>query len=163
MDEINRGCLKMNKKELGDEGEHFVSDYLASLNYATEIHPRTYKVLHIKGKTIVVSKDNDYHNSFDVKAEGQSNMIYAQVKMMPSGIVSSGNISAAMKKIDRDYPYDFPYQRIQVWMVWKEWVRQPRRHKEFKFRVWERHINNGCFIWEEINWNELILTEAADE
>ena len=79
----------MNKRELGDEGEHFVADYLSRRHYATEIHPRTFKVLHLpNGKTIVVSKDNDYHNSFDVKAEGQYNMIYAQVKFMPSGIVS---------------------------------------------------------------------------
>lgn len=154
----------MNKRELGDEGEHFVADYLSRRHYATEIHPRTFKVLHLpNGKTIVVSKDNDYHNSFDVKAEGQYNMIYAQVKFMPSGIVSSGNISTGMKKIDKNYPYNFPYQRLQVWMVWKEWVPKPRRHKEFRFRVWERHINNGCFIWKEINFNELILREAVNE
>ena len=154
----------MNKRELGDEGEHFVADYLSRRHYATEIHPRTFKVLHLpNGKTIVVSKDNDYHNSYDVKAEGQYNMIYAQVKFMPSGIVSSGNISTGMKKIDKNYPYNFPYQRLQVWMVWKEWVPKPRRHKEFRFRVWERHINNGCFIWEEINLDELILMEAPNE
>ena len=152
----------MNKRELGDEGEHFVADYLSQRHYATEIHPRTFKVLHIKGKTIVVSQDNDYHNSFDVKAECPYHMIYAQVKMMPSGIVSSGNISAAMKKIDRDYPYNFLYQRIQVWGVWKEWVPKPRRHKEFRFRVWERHMQADSFLWEEIDFERTILSEVKE-
>ncbi|KPV42711.1 hypothetical protein SE19_09165, partial [Acidiplasma aeolicum] len=137
----------MNKKESGDEAEHFVADYLSDYRYKCEIHPRTYKILHLPdGRTIVVSRDNDYHNSFDVKAEGYFNMIYAQVKLMPGPTVSSGHISDAMQKIDKNYPYNFPYQRIQVWMVWKEWVKQPRRHKEFKFRVWERHLHNGSFI-----------------
>ena len=74
----------MNKKAIGDTAEHFVSDYLSNLGYKCEIHPRTYKIIHLKeGKTIVVSSDNDYHNSFDVKAEGPDCMIYAQVKFMP--------------------------------------------------------------------------------
>ena len=154
----------MNTREKGDMAEHFVSDYFSAREYACEIHPRTYKVLHLPGnKTIVVSSDNDYHNSFDVKAEGPYHMIYAQVKYMPGATVSSGHISQAMKNIDKNYPYDFPYQKIQVWMVWKEWVKEPRRHKEFKFRVWERHLNNRSFIWEEISVNELILTEVANE
>ena len=154
----------MNKKALGDSGEQFVSDFLSHHKYNCEIHPRTYKILHLpNGKTIVVSSDNDYYNSFDVKAEGPYHMIYAQVKYMPSATISSGHISQAMKNIDRNYPYDFPYQKIQVWMVWKQWVKEPRRHKEFKFRVWERHLDNGSFIWEEINMNELILTEVANE
>ena len=151
----------MNKKSIGDTAEHFVADYLTSLGYKCEIHPRTYKVLHLKGgKTIVVSSDNDYHNAFDVKAEGQSYMIYAQVKFMPDGTVSSGHISDAKDKIDRNYPHDFSYQRIQVWQVWKEWVKSPHRHKEFKFRVWERYMNHGSSAWKEINFNELILTEV---
>ena len=154
----------MNKREKGDSAEQFVADYLSSLGYKCEIHPRTYKVIHLKGgKSIVVSSDNDYHNSFDVKAEGPDYMIYAQVKFMPDGTVSSGHISNAKETIDKNYPYDFAYQRIQVWQVWKEWVKKPRRHKEFGFRVWERHLDNGSFIWEEINMNELILTEVANE
>ena len=105
---------------------------------ACEIHPRTYKILHLpNGKTIVVSSDNDYYNSFDVKAEGPYYMIYAQVKYMPGPTVTSGHISQAMKHIDRNYPYDFPYQRIQIWQVWRYWIKTPRRHKEFGFRVWD--------------------------
>ena len=74
----------MNKREKGDSAEQFVADYLTSWGYKCEIHPRTYKVIHLKGgKSIVVSSDNDYHNSFDVKAEGPDCMIYAQVKFMP--------------------------------------------------------------------------------
>ena len=154
----------MNKKAIGDTTEHFVADYLTSLGYKCEIHPRTFKTIHLKnGKTIVVSSDNDYHNAFDVKAEGQSYMIYAQVKFMPDGTVSSGHISDAKDKIDKNYPYDFPYQRIQVWQVWKEWIKTPRRHKEYRLRVWERHSNDGSFIWREINFNELILSEVVNE
>ena len=154
----------MNKKAIGDTAEKFVADYLSMFGYKCEIHPRTYKVLHLKGgKTIVVSTDNDYHNSFDVKAEGHEHMIYAQVKFMPDGTVSSGHISDARAKINRNYPYDFAYQRIQVWQIWKEWVKTPHRHKEFMYRVWERHTNDGSFIWKEINFNELILREAVNE
>ena len=154
----------MNKKAIGDAAEQFVADYLTSLGYKCEIHPRTYKVLHLKGgKSIVVSSDNDYHNAFDVKAEGESCMIYAQVKLMPDKTVSSGHIPDAKVKINKNYPYDFAYQRIQVWQIWKEWVKTPHRHKEFRFRVWERHMNDGSFIWEEINFNELILREVVNE
>ena len=50
----------MNKKAIGDTAEHFVADYLSNLGYKCEIHPRTYKVIHLKGgKSIVVSSDND--------------------------------------------------------------------------------------------------------
>ena len=154
----------MNKKAIGDTAEKFVADYLSMFGYKCEIHPRTYKVLHLKGgKTIVVSTDNDYHNSFDVKARGPHDMIYAQVKFMPDGTVSSGHISDAKRNINKNYPYNFPYQRILVWMVWEEWVKEPHRHKEFKCRVWERHRNNETFIWKEINFNELILREAVNE
>ena len=163
----------MNKKAIGDTAEKFVADYLSMFGYKCEIHPRTYKVLHLKGgKTIVVSTDNDYHNSFDVKAEGPNDMIYAQVKFMPDGTVSSGHISHAKRNIDKNYPYNFHYQRIQVWMVWKEWVKEPRRHREFKVRVWERTgydekvvsgIHKIVGRWEEINLNELILSEAVNE
>ena len=154
----------MNKKAIGDAAEKFVADYLSNLGYKCEIHPRTHKVVHLPhNKTIVVSQDNDYHNSFDVKAEGPDCMIYAQVKFMPDGTVSSGHISHAKRNIDKNYPYNFTYQKIQVWMVWKEWVKKPHRHKEFRYRVWERHMVADSFVWEEINWNELILTEAANE
>ncbi len=164
MDGVGKRGEGMNKKAAGDEAEHFVADYLTAYGYKCEIHPRTYKVIHLKGgKTIVVSSDNDYHNSFDVKAEGPDCMIYAQVKFMPDGTVSSGHISTAKETIDKNYPYDFTYQRIQVWQVWKEWVKVPNRHKEFKFRVWERHMNDSSFIWEEINLNQLILSEAVNE
>ena len=152
----------MNKKALGDSGEQFVSDFLSHYKYNCEIHPRTYKILHLpNGKTIVVSSDNDYYNSFDVKAEGPYYMIYAQVKYMPGPTVTSGHISQAMKNIDRNYPYDFPYQKIQVWMVWKEWVKNgnERRHKEWFFRVWERgkpieHNENGHHVFEWV-WKEI--------
>lgn len=163
----------MNKKAIGDTAEHFVADYLSHLGYKCEIHPRTYKVIHLKGgKNIVVSSDNDYHNSFDVKAEGPDCMIYAQVKFMPDGTVSSGHISDAKDTINRNYPYNFAYQRIQVWQVWKEWVKEPHRHREFKVRVWERRgydekvvsgIHKIVGRWEEINLNELILSEAVNE
>jgi hypothetical protein len=163
----------MNKKAIGDAAEKFVADYLSNLGYKCEIHPRTHKVVHLPhNKTIVVSQDNDYHNSFDVKAEGPDCMIYAQVKFMPDGTVSSGHISHAKRNIDKNYPYNFTYQKIQVWMVWKEWVKEPHRHREFKVRVWERRgydekvvsgIHKIVGRWEEINLNELILSEAVNE
>ena len=53
----------MNKREKGDSAEQFVADYLSHLGYKCEIHPRTYKVIHLKGgKTIVVSSDNRERN-----------------------------------------------------------------------------------------------------
>ena len=99
-------------------------------------------------------------------------MIYAQVKFMPDGTVSSGHISHAKRNIDKNYPYNFTYQKIQVWQVWKEWVKEPHRHREFKVRVWERRgydekvvsgIHKILGRWEEINLNELILSEAVNE
>ena len=132
---------EQTKKQKGDLGEQFVSSCLDKIGYITEIHPRTYRTVYLKGgKKILVSLDNDYHNSFDVKGEREDGMIYAQVKWFTSGTVNSGHISDARRKINKNYPYFFPYQRLQVWMVWKEWVSTPgqRRHKEWNFRVWQR-------------------------
>ena len=138
-----------NKKK-GDDGEKFVYDLLTNMTYITEIHPRTYHPVFLKnGKRVMVSGDNDYHNLFDLKAEREDNMIYAQVKWYKTGKIDHGQVSNAKKNIDRKYPYSFRYQRLQVWMVWKEWVRKEgkRRHKEFKFRVWER---KGIREWIEV-------------
>ena len=132
---------EQTKKQTGDLGEQFVSRCLDKIGYITEIHPRTYRTVYLKGgKKILVSLDNHYHNSFDVKGEREDGMIYAQVKWFTSGTVNSGHISDARRKINKNYPYFFPYQRLQVWMVWKEWVSTPgqRRHKEWNFRVWQR-------------------------
>ena len=132
---------EQTKKQKGDLGEQFVSSCLDKIGYITEIHPRTYRTVYLKGgKKILVSLDNDYHNSFDVKGEREDGMIYAQVKWFTSGTVNSGHISDARRKINKNYPYFFPYQRLQVWMVWEEWVSTPgqRRHKEWNFRVWQR-------------------------
>ena len=124
----------------GDEAEKFAKEVLETIEYVTEIHPRTHKVIFVNGKRILISKDNDYHNSFDLKGEREDGMIYAQVKLYQSGKITGGRIADARDKIDKNYPYYFPYQRIQVWMVWREWVKRPgeRRHKEFFFRVWQR-------------------------
>ena len=153
---------EQTKKQKGDLGEQFVSSCLDKIGYITEIHPRTYRTVYLKGgKKILVSLDNDYHNSFDVKGEREDGMIYAQVKWFTSGTVNSGHISDARRKINKNYPYFFPYQRLQVWMVWKEWASTPgqRRHKEWNFRVWQRYEpieqnENGYhffkWIWKEI-------------
>jgi hypothetical protein len=153
---------EQTKKQKGDLGEQFVSSTLEKIGYITETHPRTHRVIYLKGgKQVMISQDNDYHNSFDVKAEGQECMIYAQVKWFKSGTVNSGHISDARRKINKNYPYFFPYQRLQVWMVWKEWASTPgqRRHKEWNFRVWQRgepieYNENGYhffkWIWKEI-------------
>ena len=150
----------MNKKKKGDEGETFVASVLKELGYLVEIHPRTFRMIYLQGKRIQVSKDNDYHNLFDIKAERYDGMIYAQVKVEEEKV----NTSTAQRLIDRDYPYEFPYQRIQTWQVWKEWVSEPRRHKEFRFRIQERrgfldeywrrtNIRKGN--WVEIGVDEL--------
>lgn len=149
----------MNSKERGNEGEKFVFNYLVQLGYVVEIHPRTSRPVFLHGKTIYVSSDNDYHNNFDVKAERADGMIYAQVKVE----AKKSNISTAQKNIDHDYPYQFPYQRIQTWQLWKEWEKNEKgyRHKVFKVRIQERHgfsgsmwkINGESFpkgIWTEI-------------
>ena len=145
----------MNSREKGNEGEKFVADYLARIGLIVEIHPRTFRKIIINGREMWISKDNDFHNCFDIKAEGLSKMIYAQVKYEEE----KSNASSAQKHIDKLYPYTFPYIRVQVWQVWKEWARKPRRHKEFMFRVWERTgyetkvirgIHKIVGAWEEI-------------
>ncbi|MGP6221069.1 hypothetical protein [Caldiplasma sukawensis] len=153
---------EQTKKQKGDLGEQFVSGILNQIGYITEIHPRTYRSVHLKGgKRILVSLDNDYHNSFDVKGEREDGMIYAQVKWFKSGTVDSGHISAARRKINKNYPYFFKYQRLQVWMVWKEWASTPGkpRHKEWNFRVWQRFgliesrtkgIHTFAWDWKEV-------------
>ena len=154
----------MNRKQKGDKAEHFVAEYLANLAFVVEIHPRTFRPVRIKGgRTVMVSKDNDYHNAFDIKAEGIAGMIYAQVKYMPDGTASSGHIAGARRTIDCEYPYDFSYIRPQVWLVWETWVKpeKGRRHKEVRFRIQERH-GFGSKMWKKDgelfpkgNWVEL--------
>ncbi len=132
---------RANTRKVGDDGEAFVASYLHDMDgRVVEIHPRTYRTLYIDGVPRQVSSDNDYHTCFDIKAEGPLDMIYAQVKVMPDSTVSSGHIADAKDKVDRAFPFSFPYLRIQVWQVWKEWVSRPgeHRHKEFRFRVWQR-------------------------
>ena len=128
-----------SRKKKGDEAEKFVAETIKKITdylYLVEIHPRTFRLLHLGGKVIQVSQDNDYHNLFDVKAEGPEYMIYIQVKFEEE----KSNVSKAQKDIDTYYPYEFPYQRIQTWQVWEEWVKpeKGRRHKEFRFRIQER-------------------------
>lgn len=125
-----------SRKKKGDEGEKFVFDIFVSLNFLTELHPRTFRLIFVNGKRIQVSQDNDYHNHFDIKAERYDFMVYAQVKFE----TAKTNTSTAQKLIDRDYPYEFPYQRIQTWQVWKEWVKpeKGKRHKEFRYIIQER-------------------------
>lgn len=126
----------MNKKQIGDDTEKFVANKFISYTFLTEIHPRTHKMIFTKGKKIYVSQDNDYHNLFDIKAERYDFMIYSQVKYE----IDKGNTSHAQKDIDTYYPYEFPYQKIQTWQVWKDWIKEPRRqrHKEYFYRVQER-------------------------
>ena len=151
-----------SNKQKGDEGESFVQSILQVMKYITEIHPRTFRPVFLQnGKKIMVSQDNDFHKSFDIKAERYDGMIYSQVKWMSSGETLRSDVKKAKDKIDRNYPYLFPYQHVQVWMVWREWVKNDgeRRHKEWKFRIWERgnvieYNENGYhffkWIWKEI-------------
>ena len=130
-----------SRKEKGDEGEKFVLFALKEMGYVTELHPRTYRPIYLPSKKVImVSKDNDYHNAFDVKGERSDGMIYVQVKWVNSSAINGGNVSDARKTIDKMYPFYFPYQKIQVWMVWREWTQRQgeRRHKEWFFRVWQR-------------------------
>lgn len=148
-----------SKKSTGDEGEKFVFNTFVSLDFLTELHPRTFRLLFVDGKRIQVSQDNDYHHLFDIKAERLDFMVYAQVKFETVKM----NTTTAQKLIDRDYPYEFPYQRIQTWQVWKEWVSTPRRHKEFKFKIWERRGFLNTF-WSRTNikkgnWVEIEVDE----
>ena len=144
-------------KQKGDEAEQFVAEKMREKYPLVEVHPRTFRLLYINGRQIQVSKDNDYHNLFDTKAEGHDGMIYAQVKVEDE----KANVSNAQKDIDRDYPYEFPYQKIQTWQVWKEWVKKPRRHKEFRFRIQERQGFTDKFWgkseirkgnWVDVEW-----------
>ena len=140
-------------KHLGNEGEKFVADYLSSLKYIVEIHPRTSRPVvkkdgspvFVNGRPLRISADNDYHNNFDLKAERIDGMIYVQSKVEPA----KNNVSQAQKNIDHDYPHQFPYQRIQTWQLWKEWVKpeKGRRQKEFRFRIQERH-GFGSKTWK---------------
>ncbi len=140
----------MNRKKSGDEAEQFVSEYLSKKTCVTEIHPRTYrpligkdgKSIYHNGRPLFISKDNDYHNSFDIKAECPKYLLYVQSKFqgVETGAIQNNNIVGAMRNIDKNFPYNFPYIRIQIWLLWKEWVKHEgeRRHKEYKFRIWER-------------------------
>ena len=116
----------------------------------------------------MVSQDNDFHNSFDIKGERVDGMLYAQVKWYPTGAINGGHIAQAKKKIDMNYPHYFPYQRLQIWMVWKEWIKRPgeRRHKEWNFRVWQRYEpierNEDGYHFFKWVWKE-ITDEFRDE
>ena len=147
------------KKQKGDEAEQFVAMKMKEKYPLVEVHPRTFRLLYINGRQIQVSKDNDYHNLFDTKAEGPEGMIYAQVKFEEDE--EKHHLSDAQRNIDRDYPYEFPYQKIQTWQVWKEWVREPRRHKELRFRIQERQGFTDNFWgkseirkgkWVDVEW-----------
>ena len=72
--------MDKTRKKKGDDAEKFVAGILKERGYMVEIHPRTFRIIYIHGKPIQVSKDNDYYNLFDVKAEASDHMIYAQVK-----------------------------------------------------------------------------------
>jgi len=161
---------KKSSRKIGDESEVFVADILKNIGYIVEIHPRTFRSIFIKGKQVYISKDNDYHNNFDIKAERIDFMIYAQVKFENA----KNNTSKAQTSIDKEYPYEFPYQRIQTWRVWKEWVKKEgeRRHKEFRFIIEERRgfetiekgkkiIRKG--IWIKIKLDELIINKEVNE
>ena len=124
----------MSTRKVGDDGEQFVADLFRKNGFIVEVHPRTFRTLYLHGKKMQISKDNDYHNVFDVKAERSDCMVYAQVKVEEK----KSNTSLAQKHIDVYFPYEFPYQKIQTWMLWKEWVAEPRRHKEFRYIIQER-------------------------
>ena len=147
------------KKQKGDEAQQFVAEKMKEKYPLVEVHPRTFRLIYINGKQIQVSKDNDYHNLFDTKAEGPEGMIYAQVKFEDDE--EKHHLSEAQRDIDRDYPYEFSYQKIQTWQVWKEWVKEPRRHKELRFRIQERQGFTDKFWgkseirkgnWVDVEW-----------
>ena len=151
-----------SNKQKGEEGEEFAHSVMTTIRYITEIHPRTFRPVCLpNGKKIMVAQDNDYHNSFDLKGERYDGMLYSQVKWMSSGETVRSDVKKARDKIDQNYPYYFSYQKIQVWMVWRDWVKNgnERRHKEWFFRVWQRgepieYNENGYhffkWIWKEI-------------
>lgn len=146
----------MNTRQIGDMGEKAVAEALAKLGYVVEIHPRTFKLIHLGPKKVIqVSQDNDYHTCFDVKAEGPSSMLYVQVKL--NSEKKSNHIAEARHKIDKAYPYSFFYQRIQVWEAERIWVSQPHRHKEFRFRVWER---KKAGVWTELGYLKEVQSDA---
>ena len=157
----------MNTKQKGNEGEKFVAGFLVNLGFLVEIHPRSSRPVFVAGKRIYVSSDNDYHNLFDVKAERSDCMIYAQVKFDSQG--DKHNISTAQKDIDRDYPHQFSYQRIQTWQLWKEWIKpdRGRRYKEFRFRIEERRRftdrtwKKDADIFPKGNWTEIHHSELV--
>ena len=158
----------MNKKQIGNEGEKFVADFLRNLGFITEIHPRSSRMIVANGRRIYVSLDNDYHNLFDVKAERSDCMIYAQVKFDRQG--NKNHLSEAQKNTDRNYSYQFPYQRIQTWQLWKEWIKtgKGRRHKEFRFRIQERKGFTDSKTWKKDadifpkgNWVDLNPSELV--
>ena len=150
---------KSNSRKTGDDAEKFVAEVMKASGFVAEIHPRTFRIIYIHGKPIQVSKDNDYHNLFDVKAEGPEYMIYIQVKVEEE----KSNVSTAQKDIDTYYPYEFPYQRIQTWQIWKEWVKpeKGRRRKEYRYRIQERKgFSDSCWKGTEIgkgNWVDVEL------
>ena len=117
-------------RKIGDDAEKYVASLLENEGYIVEIHPRTFRRI---GQAYI-SKDNDYHNVFDIKAEGHIDMIYVQVKYKED----RKHNSDAMKKIDALYPYVFPYQRVMYVRVWKVWSNEGRRHKEYRMEIYER-------------------------
>ena len=146
----------MNSRKIGDEAEEFVARSLIEAGYVTEIHPRTFRIIHLKdGKTIQISQDNDYHGSFDVKAERADHMLYVQVKFLGDNTKTRDE----KRKIDKLYPFLFDYQKIQIWYVRKEWVSEPRRHKEFRYKILERRDiaeeKKGSFHTFTWNWIEI--------
>lgn len=153
----------MSNKKKGDDAEKFVASILQGFGYIAEIHPRTFKLIHLKnGKVIQVSKENDFHGSFDIKAERFDHMIYAQVKFMGENTKTRDE----KRNIDRLYSFQFEYQRIQIWYVWKEWVKTPRRHKEYKFRIIERvgfnEKRKGSYHTFEGDWKEIYPSNGTD-
>jgi len=136
----------MSSTTTGNKGEQFVAQFLKSLGFVVEVHPRTFRTIRTQKKVFQISQDNDFHNCFDVKAEGPEFMVYAQVKAMGANTHAHDE----KKKIEQMYPHDFPYIRKQIWYVGKEWVKQPHRHKEWKIiRILELQGDTWRDMWEE--------------
>ena len=153
-------------KKTGDDAEHFVSNILKQYGFLTEIHPRTSRPVIKNGKPVYahgiplrISSDNDYHNLFDIKAERIDFMIYAQVKFEKE----KSNTSTAQRDIDNYYPYEFPYQRIQTWQVWKEERKDDRRYKDYKSRIQERrgfnYLSKNGKIMRKGKWIEIDIKD----